>query len=379
MKIRDFILYSVGLCGLVLTGAAALEDPSYTNLGAISASILALLADFLWLAKEETHVGKRTEKASGWGYLKWSGLFLGLVAIPALYHFLPSSDRKIPNLDIAWYKFDHGLLKLSDPSAVAEELTPEDILANRLRVPVRLAIRNSGADPLNVTRVELSYDSSIKVVSSGKAKIDPKGGILIYEHNIGTLESQNEFTPIEEIDVLEIPFKFFFVQAVALTQDEVPMRIGTLVGQDVFGQKKIEFRVRVFSQDRPPALGKVSVTPVSGVQLFSEGDYERQVSSSYGDADYFSVDLPKTKSISTWERVYSNSSKLIGYELFQSPKGKVRRVSVDGIFRSIAVDQNNDGDIDFLLVKGKPNNNTIRLDFISRYPLLDWEPEEVSG
>ena len=417
---RRFALYTLGLTGFIFAGVAALEDPSFSNFAAITASLTALLVDYLWLSKSDSEhpdyheykvtalrkMGRReglqkvdtmnrevlVEELSrlatvnlqksqiGWGVTKWTGLLLALVTIPTVYFLFPSAQRIPPNVEIAWYNFEDGRIRLSDPRAVPAELGVDDVAANRIRIPVRLAVRNNDNDPLSVTRIELSYSKNLAVISSGKAKIQPGESRLIYEHDIGTLEAQDEFTPLEEIDVLTIPFQFFFVRAVAVTSDNVPTQIGTLIGQDVIQEKKITLGVRIYSAGRPPANGEVSLIPTSGVQIFTDLDehFSERVPSLESDGSLFEREFPLGTIISSWEGFHSESGTTIGYALEDTFIGRIRRASVNGVVRNLAVDQDFDGSIDYLLLKGAPEEEITRFEFSAPYPLLDWKLEEVT-
>ena len=115
---------------------------------------------------------------------------------------------------------------------ISDELQPEFLEKQRIFIPVNLAISNRDQEDLEVVRVELSYDSKFEITSSGKTKIDPDGKRLIYEHEIGTLSNVDNFTPIQSVDVIAVPYSFSVIHTIVRTNDGVPLYLVTLAGYD---------------------------------------------------------------------------------------------------------------------------------------------------
>ena len=57
---------------------------------------------------------------------------------------------------------------------------------------------------------------------------------------------------------------------------------------------------------------------------------------------------------------------------------KIRKVSVGGVVRHVSVDSNNDGMLDYILIKPKNTETVVRRNISGKYPFIEWEPIEVS-
>jgi Rho termination factor, N-terminal domain len=250
-SVKELFLYAVGLLGVVAAGVAFLQSRTLATGAALVAAFSVLITDYLWLSKkrltrkdlEEKRIDElisiaRDRKLKNysdatkadlinllledmkqqgdlhsprWTIAKWGLFASGVALIFLINHYYPNIKSLQPKYRLAWYQETNGRLSLVDPSKINRTLTADDIYSNRLHVPINLAIRNEDKVPLEVVRVELTYPKKLgEVRSAGKARIDPANRKLVYEHYIGTLENVGEFTPLQSVDVIEIPFRSRF-------------------------------------------------------------------------------------------------------------------------------------------------------------------------
>ena len=157
-------------------------------------------------------LNKNSNDKQKWNRNKWIVFGLSLLVIPVINYVFPSKKEIYPKVNLAFYEGEGNDLKLIPYNNINMGATPLDIISNRLILPLKFALNNEENQPLQVEKVELFYPATIKVKSRGKPKIDPEQRVLIYEHQIGTLQNINYYTPLETIDTLEIPMKFFFTE-----------------------------------------------------------------------------------------------------------------------------------------------------------------------
>jgi hypothetical protein len=283
-----------------------------------------------------------------------------------------------PKFALAWYQSLNGKLSIVDPQNVQHELSVDDVFKNRIRIPINLAIRNIDKVPLEVVRVELGYGRDMEVHSKGNAKIDPGGRRLIYEHSVGTLEKVDEFTPLQSIDIVEIPFHFIKDRFITLFGDDVPVQSALIVGQDIISKRELVLDLRVFCKDRPPVEGRIRINIKSGVQPFWDVAQAKQVDVHPGDEYFFSPELSTIRVINRWSATISPSNKIIDYELLETANAYVQRVAVNGILRRVGVDTAKTGTLTFVLVNSAGEQPPIRrLEFGDPWPLIDWPKKEV--
>ncbi|KKM14578.1 hypothetical protein LCGC14_1704710 [marine sediment metagenome] len=239
------VLFLIGLVGICVSGVWFLQGGRYGAIVAFCGAMAALLADFFWMSKKSelsrsaipdqpvyelkalardmglkgfsslpkeelvALIRRRLDPLSRrWGVFKWIAVIAAFGAIPGLDWLMPPPSRVPPQYAIAWYERTEGKLRLIPPHDVEVAVSTDDILGDRVRIPIHLALRNLDAVPLEIVRVELSYDADLQISSSGKAKIDPSDRRPVYEHPIGTLENTEHYTPLEPVDTITIPTQF---------------------------------------------------------------------------------------------------------------------------------------------------------------------------
>jgi hypothetical protein len=292
--------------------------------------------------------------------------------------FLPRHQDGTAEVALAWYQNVDGKLTIVDPEKVNHDLSVEDVFADRVRVPINLAIKNADGKPLEVVRVELSFGADLNIKPGGQPKIDPTGQTLIYEHDIGTLENVNEYTPLRPIDTIEIPFHFIKDRFITLFGDETPVQMAILVGQDIIRKSEVVLNMKVFCKDRPPVDGRVRISIHTGVQVFSDIQDAIRIATQPGDDAYFSPNLPYVRKITSWSATNSRSGKTINYELLDTESDRIQRIAINGVIRRVTVDENKSGLLSFMLLSpAAKETSIIRMKFGRQWPLIDWPENEA--
>jgi len=253
-------------------------------------------------------------------------------------------SRRIPEIEIQFYRNVGNELQLATgPTAFVDE---KSIREKAIEVPLYLAFRNAEKEPVDIERVELDYPHDLQVYSQGRAKIDPSGGHLIYEHNLGIVEPSASFTPVTEIDKLFLPTKFLVDEAVVLTKDEVPIYIDMLIGvSDPFhGKREIPFELTVYCHDRPPLhrKGLLTVEPAVSLDMdLPHGKFEE--ASAH---DLMLVRQLRTRPdqvLQDWTRFCKKLERTIHYERVTYKHGTFDLVFVDNNLRRVIADSAGNG------------------------------------
>ena len=412
--IKESLIFSLGILGLILSGFWYLKEGGYEPIISFLGSIAVLASDFLFSSDgfsqkslESKKIGELRKIARSlnvarpnsmskkrllqeiskakkpkynfayrWNSLKWI-LFVGsIILIPILDCLILVKGELPPNLAIAWYKSTDSGLELVNPNDIQIFLDPEEVIKNRLRMPIQIAVSNRENSSLKVVRIELSYSKNLQVFSEGKARIDPNSNLLIYEHEIGTLENVGHFTPLEQVDTIFIPFQFFVDGFITLLKDDIPIYMTTIVGESFFEDRTIRLGIRVYCEDRPTINTLIRIH--IDADFNSVFDTQNGVDSELSNKDFelFSSSFPASIIVNQWQQKIKPPGKLVEYKMIHYPSGDFQLVSVDHILRRLVADTNKDGNMDFILLNNDDDvEPDIKLIFPEPLPMRDWEKE----
>jgi len=293
--------------------------------------------------------------------------------------------RREPRVDISYFVTDSNhAIRIVDPLEVKIEVGLEELSSGRIPFPINLAVRNEDSEPLDLVRVELTYDRELIVKPGGRAKIDPENRILIYEHGLGTLESTEFYTPIDTVDTIYVPLSFAFVPALSLSSDGVPFYSWVTILSPYsgkFSDKKIAIGVRIFARDRPPTSGVINLTLVANAEVYLLFGESEMVSSELEDKDFrlFGEDPAQHSQIlDHWQRQDVAGGYLVDYFKSSGVGGVFQFIQIGGQTRTLIIDSNSDGLADINIFDntgdGIPDHK-----FIITPPaeMPDWLPESV--
>jgi hypothetical protein len=361
----------------------------YTNKhnGQLNKSSLNLLSKFISQFKKLKNRFPKAKKAKASLYALFAfiALIIGFfMDAGGLYSSIISGLP--PNIQMAFYEINDGEIKLIDPSHATVYVDPEDILNQTVSIPLNIAIRNTGNKPLELVRIEFAYDSSIDVTSAGKMKIDPENRVLVYEHNLGTLESMDFFTPIQTVDVIHVPFILGLVPTLTYTNDNVPFYFLILVGSESdnqFVDKVIVLNVRVFSKDRPVIMDTIRINLKANIDIFglpNEKSNATSVEIQNDDIELFNR-IPSDTAIilDHWEKYDAFVNSTIKYYKVEQGNGIYQYIFLDDNIRKVIADTNSDGWVEYELIDAnldsKPDSRYV-FNPQTMY-MLDWQSEAI--
>ncbi len=307
----------------------------------------------------------------------WFGLFSFLVARSDL-------APKPLDVDIVWYEMKDGRPQLLADNTVYVTIDDHGFKERAMSMPVNLAVRNRTGEMLEVVSVQITYPNWAKVQSQGKGKIDPNGGSIVYSHQIDTLPSIDEFTPLETIDTLTIPFPVQVRPVLFESREGVPSHEWTLWGGPKHGYegKELKLRFRVDCKGHKPMLRdlNLNVPEVFGVA----GSMRRKpVLVEIGKAEAESavrlIDQAKEE-LTSWTGQIPQGGSTIRFSRNRSGKSVIQIVRVNDVVRRTNVDQDGDGfvDFDYLDYTGDGIADH-KITYENREEMVDWHPDSVKS
>lgn len=265
-----------------------------------------------------------------------AGFILNVFGVRTLYQ-----NTRQPKVDIAFYRIENGQTEIAQ-SGPEVSVTEEDIAQSRVRVPIALAVRNHDGRTVEVAEVQVRYDKRLTVTSEGHARIDPDNRLLVYDHNLGSVVSNDYYTPLKTLDTISIPFNFDRSGAVGLTKDAIPLYAEVLTGTPK-GQgapKDVSLGITVYFKDRP----SVSVTmPVKLVGLLAELRFVLPHFHGFQNLTSEEQRLfqhpPPGLTLNQWTQTISNngSHATVSYKKLQFRKVTYQLIYVDGQLRRMIV------------------------------------------
>jgi hypothetical protein len=334
----------------------------------------------------------RSATAKGRAWWEWVLMVWGAVTalgmIAALLLDLPDlwqkwKERWPAKVELALYDYDNsGRLKLIDTNQISLPVGIEEVRRQALPIPIRLAVRNREKSPLEVVRVELKYDGNFTVQSNAAKRIPGYGNTLIYEHHIGTLENVEDYTILEQVDVLVVPYSFKVDETVAISKVGIPVYWIYMVGFDYEGMVKsraVAFDFTVYTKNREPRRGHVSFKlPVAFDFIWPPKGTDWKVENAL-DSDRILLErLTREgfKRLDSWKGPESKTGIMIEYQKLREPEGTAiyQLILANDKFRRLTVDMDGDGFIDYELLNADEDDiPDKRLNYTTKCPIVDWQ------
>jgi hypothetical protein len=316
-------------------------------------------------------------------YRHWNKYKISLLALILPVGFLsavvfPDKVDTAPEIEICWYNDEEGQLRLVRGGRVPVLIESSDLAKQQVRLPIRLALRNEEQQPLEIVRVELTYGAELEVNSAGRAKIDPKGRTLVYEHEIGTLEEVETFTPLTSVDVVTIPRHFLVVPTVLITAEGVPVYSVASFSISSILQNRFNLGFRVFCRDRKPLSGVVSFRLEIPSELSLDlPECEVQVPDAT-DIAFYAGSIESSEVVQRWEGKLKWSNEYIEYEKRTLGTSTFQAVHVDNVLRRLTLDTESDGNVDVALIDtsgdGVPD---VRYRVTEPFPMMEWDRSAI--
>lgn len=261
-------------------------------------------------------------------------------------------SRSSGEVAVAWFDRDASdQLHLVPLDGVNVTVTPADLFADRMRVPINLAFQGLEERDLKVDRVELIYPQGLNVRPAGHPRISADGRTHVYEHDLRVLAADHSFVPLDTIDVVTVPYHFVFVPSVVLTKDKVPFYLLAIAGGYLLGHESdLHLRGVVHFRDRKPVSFHVQLRHEGNVEILGWPEYRGESRPTPKDKDLFRQSPAASERVSVdWNR-RNNEGTVIGFTESRDSDGRrLQRVTVDGHLVRLIVDEDRDGDVDFEL------------------------------
>ncbi|MCC6612607.1 MAG: hypothetical protein IT320_03955 [Anaerolineae bacterium] len=266
-----------------------------------------------------------------------------------------------------------GSVSLDDLQAMRSESSAATTMVE-LPIPVNLSLRNNEGDALELVRVVFSYAGGLRVESTARSRLNPSASEyeneVVYEHDLGTLEGDEYYTPLPQSDVLFVPYAFMLMDTIVRSSEGVPDNVTALVGMGnpFFGDTNIVLGVRVYALGRPPVETTFTFTVPS---LFEPQNWSD--ASQFRDADgadrilYDELPTAGVGVLDQWRAVNADGAQFAYTKL--SYEGDIYQiVEVDGVRRKVVVDQNGNGLVNYEMID-------LDADGVPDTVLLVWDQE----
>lgn len=285
------------------------------------------------------------------------GVFVTLVTFIGIllaWHNWGKRQRHL-DMSLAFFQQDGNSITLVDPRDIKLAPSLEDMQSGILRIPLNLAVHNEDNDPLEVVKIVIQYPHELKVRSSARRGISVRENSIVYEHEIGTLDQVAHYTPLQDIDVLELPYQYLPVHVATLTNDGVPMYmvpLATYPPNAGFVDTSIMLKVSIYCKNRKPVTGSITFTVRPNIQLIDQywdkGD-TTQLRSNDSQLVTMIQKLPEDVSciLDHWKATEQFHNKEFGYWKVKTDKIIAQVITVSGQTRRIIVDMNSDGKLEF--------------------------------
>ena len=148
-----------------------------------------------------------------------AGALAALAALAAIEQW-----TKKPQIYLAWYtEGSSEVLSLTKEPTI--HVTLEDLEENKVRWPIRLALRNEGNKTARSAQLDVAYPADLEVISRALPSIRPGEASKVFRHDVGDLVPSRDFTPVSPFDVLVIPVTVGTTEAVVVSSDGLPISI----------------------------------------------------------------------------------------------------------------------------------------------------------
>lgn len=321
-----------------------------------------------------------------WGIIIVAGILVAaLDANDQLERWLFGMD-----IDMAWYSVDtDGGIEIVSLNNVEIVLSESDLLSGRINIPLNLALKNNTSEPLEIVRVELTYDKSLAIKSEAKKLVSTQAGKLVFEHDLGELQVSKNFIPLPTIDVLSFPSFVGIQEIFILLKDGIPfyqvqvLQLSMNEDKDKLLEKNISIDLTIMAKNYGTISSKLllNLDPVS-FNITWPPDIQTKITNvNIEQAKKFRKEWLKANTLNSWEGVYTFESayKLIKYKKLQTKSNDiVQLVEVDGVLKRVNVDEGGDGYQDYFLVD-KTDDGVMdkKFEYVEKIQMIDWKKSSL--
>lgn len=318
-------------------------------------------------------------------FFLWSGWVIAVLSLMAgfwIYQMQKEDQRrnempKDASIGLSWYELKEGHPSLLGKRPIKMVIDEETMRTQSIKIPVNLAIRNSGADHLEVVSVQISYPDWLEVKSSGRGQIDPDQRLIVYQHQIGTLPPVDTFTPLTNIDTLTLPYSVLIVPTIVKYSDGVPGFHLITAGypRDSLAGKAVPLQIRVDCKGHKPVKGTLTINVPFGIDFIDPDDKLAKTHSlSAEEAGEIEKNIGGDyKTLSEWSGIYKRDGSNIRYLKMRLADRVCQVIRVDEVVRRVYVDMGADGTCDFECLDsngdGKLDDKIVHS---ASYPMFDW-------
>lgn len=314
-----------------------------------------------------------TSKQRLWGISKFvAGIVAGGIGTAASFIAVQQWTQK-PDIHLAWHSESvEQYLVLSKDAAVT--ITYDDLLDKTIHVPIRLALQNTGSKTARSVRLEIAYPDHLTVNSEASRSIREDGPLRVYRHDLGDLIPARSFTPLRQVDVVNIPVEVTADRFNAVLQDGIPIHVFTIL---TFPKvEDIVLGVSLYSESTEPAdmTLTIKVPKVAPHVRFLEGNAKGEFSpASSEDLSAVAGAIGRPCSKGEWSETVSPGG-LVSYCGLETPGGVgLQLLSVDDVLRRAIVDSDLDGYVDFELWDVDQDDTLEqRIDWNQKVPATEW-------
>lgn len=416
---RTYVLLVAAAMVLTISGIWAIQAPDFESILAVIAALVGIISDYFieqegnlsarrkilerqtieellsMTLLEGSGLNKRTKKGliideilrleketrKSWSFGKWIILGLSVIMIPIGNAFFPAKSTIRPEYTIAFYENVNGRLELIDKDSISFDVDEEGILNEEVKLPLQIAIGTTEGERLEIDKIVLSYPSKFQVKSNGgRQQIDPTKTRLIYEHNISTLEPTATFTPIETIDTLVIPFKFFRTEALALTSDSIPLYNFIIIDEAMTREFTFMIEIEIYCKNRPKVSGTFVTKIAPNLKIITDLPSGIPFKPTAGEAIPFGSFPPHADVSEHWHTYWGKDSIDVEYFDMVALQSRVQYIYVERILRRVNVDTDKDGRIDYVLYNtNRDSSPDERINGDGKTPMLEYKNPNEEG
>jgi hypothetical protein len=245
-----------------------------------------------------------------------------------------------------------------------------------------LAVRNKESEPLEAVKVQISYPQGLQVQPAGKPRIDPDNRLLIYEHDLPDLQAANNYTPLESIDTIYLPYYFRQLESGILIDPKLNMTSVVSSVEKSRYPNGLELNVAIYSKNRPPLTGKVRLFIKTGGPLARKGDRKRRIEPSTREDARLFHEIARRAEAAPNKWVARDLSKLyiLMYRKVHYQGGVFSVLLIDRKVRYITADLDSNGFADYTLadVIG-PRSPDNRMTPLEPEPMVDIQRPNAKG
>ena len=319
-------------------------------------------------------------KRKYWTVPKIIAVLAGLIFIVILLSIYPPGRWSPPILGLSFYEEKDGDIRLIKNGGIPFSVSLNDIYMDQISIPIQVALRSDEGEQLEVQKVEIYYPSGLKVKSTGDPIIDPKGRVLVYEHDLKSLTSESNFTPLKTIDTLIIPFEFSPLEYGSLGKDGVPEYAVVGSHMMLLQQPNYHFLVKTYVKGRPTVQGKFSLNPKLPFLIFQDTKRDSiTLDLTFLEKKIFDRTVSEDEIVDRWTVVTHKSGAKITYVKVSNPSFQAQYLYNGDELMKVNLDMNKDGFTDHSLIN---NDGEIGVDLkyimLEEVDFIDWKESAFS-